>query len=154
MVSKCELRQSLGWFNRDTISGAYKCSDSPTEIRPQSLIGKKKKYSNKAHLVLQCTVYTMIVSSLRIIHAQSPLLTIGRTVLKESDDLDLIGVTFEYKMKQLRRFPLQLLKGLDQGPEVSNYWVGNGNSRRWNTLKSGSSTCFSAICTGSILIAM
>ena len=27
-----------GWFNRDTISGAYKCSDSPTETRPQSLI--------------------------------------------------------------------------------------------------------------------
>ena len=39
MVITCELRQTPGWFNRDMISGAYKCSDSPTEIRPQSLIG-------------------------------------------------------------------------------------------------------------------
>ena len=39
MVITCELRLAPGWFNRDTISGAYKCSDSPTEIRPQSLLG-------------------------------------------------------------------------------------------------------------------
>ena len=38
MVITCELRYTPGWFNRDTISGAYKCSDSPTVIRPQSLI--------------------------------------------------------------------------------------------------------------------
>ena len=35
----CELRQTPGRFNRDTISGAYTCSGSPTEICPQSLIG-------------------------------------------------------------------------------------------------------------------
>ena len=39
MVITCELRQTPGWFNWDTISGAYKCSHSPPEIRPQSLIG-------------------------------------------------------------------------------------------------------------------
>ena len=31
-------------------------------------------------------------------HLQSPALTIGRTVLKESDDLVILGVTFDYKM--------------------------------------------------------
>ena len=31
-------------------------------------------------------------------HPQSPLLTIGRTVLKESDDLVLLLVTFDSKM--------------------------------------------------------
>ena len=31
-------------------------------------------------------------------HPQSPGLTIGRTVLKESDDLDIIGVTFDPNM--------------------------------------------------------
>ena len=31
-------------------------------------------------------------------HPQSPPLTIGRTVLKESDDLVIMGVTFDYKM--------------------------------------------------------
>ena len=46
MVITCELRQTSGWFNRDTISGAYKCSDSPTENRPQSLIGIYYNYFN------------------------------------------------------------------------------------------------------------
>ena len=31
-------------------------------------------------------------------HPQSPPLTIGLTVLKESDDLDILGVTFDSKM--------------------------------------------------------
>ena len=31
-------------------------------------------------------------------HHQSPPLTIGGTVLKESDDLDILGVTFDSKM--------------------------------------------------------
>ena len=31
-------------------------------------------------------------------HPQSPLLTIGGTVLKESDDLIILGVTFDSKM--------------------------------------------------------
>ena len=44
MVITCELRQTPGWFNQDTISGAYKCSDSLTEIRLQSLIGYEWLY--------------------------------------------------------------------------------------------------------------
>ena len=31
-------------------------------------------------------------------HPQSPPLTVGRTVLKESVDLDVLGVTFDLKM--------------------------------------------------------
>ena len=41
---------------------------------------------------------TVIFSWTRTIHPQSPTLAIGRTVLKESDDLVKLGVTFHYKM--------------------------------------------------------
>ena len=41
---------------------------------------------------------TMIVSRSRTMHPQSPPLTIGRTVLKESDDLVVLGVAFDSKM--------------------------------------------------------
>ena len=41
---------------------------------------------------------TMIVSRSRTMHPQSPPLTIGGTVLKESDDLVLLGMTFDSKM--------------------------------------------------------
>ena len=41
---------------------------------------------------------TMIVSRPRTMHPQSPPLTIGGTVLKESDDLVIFGVTFDKKM--------------------------------------------------------
>ena len=41
---------------------------------------------------------TMIVSRSRIMHPQSPPLTIDGTVLKESDDLDILGVTFDSKL--------------------------------------------------------
>ena len=41
---------------------------------------------------------TMIVSRFRIMHPQSPPLTIGGTILKESDDLVILGVTFDSKM--------------------------------------------------------
>ena len=39
-----------------------------------------------------------MVSSLRAMHPQSPPLTIGGTVLKESDDLVILGVTFDSKI--------------------------------------------------------
>ena len=41
---------------------------------------------------------TMIVSRSRTMHPQSPTLTIGGTVLKESDDLVILGVAFDSKM--------------------------------------------------------
>ena len=40
---------------------------------------------------------TMIVSRSCTLHPQSPALTIGGTVLKESDDLVILGVTFDSK---------------------------------------------------------
>ena len=40
---------------------------------------------------------TMIISRSRTMHPQSPSLTIGGTVLKESDDLVILGVTFDSK---------------------------------------------------------
>ena len=47
---------------------------------------------------------TMIVSRSHTIHSQSPLLIIGGTVLKESHDLVMLGVTFDSKIfeKHLR----------------------------------------------------
>ena len=41
---------------------------------------------------------TIIVSRSRIMDPLSPILTIGTTVLKESDDLVILGVTFDSKM--------------------------------------------------------
>ena len=41
---------------------------------------------------------TIIISRSRIMHPNSPPLTIGGTVLKESDDLVLLGLTFDSKM--------------------------------------------------------
>ena len=41
---------------------------------------------------------TMIVSRSRTIYPKSPALTIGGTMLKESDDLVILGVTFDSKM--------------------------------------------------------
>ena len=38
---------------------------------------------------------TMIVSMTRTMHPHSPPLTIGGTVLKESDDLVILGITFD-----------------------------------------------------------
>ena len=41
---------------------------------------------------------TMIVSRSSIMHPQSPPLTIDGTGLKESVDLDILGVTFDSKL--------------------------------------------------------
>ena len=41
---------------------------------------------------------TIIVSRSRTMHPQPPRLTIDGTVLKESDDLDILGVTFNSKL--------------------------------------------------------
>ena len=49
---------------------------------------------------------TMIVSRSCTVHPQSPPLTIGGTVLKESNDLVILGVIFDSKMtfeKNLRK---------------------------------------------------
>ena len=41
---------------------------------------------------------TILVSKSRTMHPPSPPLTIGRTVLKESDDLVILRVTFDSKL--------------------------------------------------------
>ena len=41
---------------------------------------------------------TMVVCRSRTMHPQSPPLTTGRSVLKESDEFDIFGVTFNCKM--------------------------------------------------------
>ena len=41
---------------------------------------------------------TKIASRSRTMHPQSPALTIGGTVMKESDDLVILGVTIDSKM--------------------------------------------------------
>ena len=41
---------------------------------------------------------TIVVSRSRTMHPKSPPLTIGGTVLKESDDLFILGVTFDFKL--------------------------------------------------------
>ena len=43
-------------------------------------------------------VKTMIVSTSRTMHPQPPTLTIDSTVLKESEDLYILGVTFDSKL--------------------------------------------------------
>ena len=59
-------------------------------------------------------IKAMIVSKSRTMHPQSPALTIGGTVLKESDDL-ILGVTFDSKMtfeKHLRSVSGAVSQGL------------------------------------------
>ena len=58
---------------------------------------------------------TMIVSRSRTMHPLSPPLTIGRIVLKESDDLVIFGVTFDSKLtfeKYLRLVSTAASQGL------------------------------------------
>ena len=58
---------------------------------------------------------TMIVFRSRTMRPQSPPLNIGGTVLKESDDLVILGVTFDPKMtfeSIFALFPEQRLNGL------------------------------------------
>ena len=44
---------------------------------------------------------TIIVSRSCTMHPQSAPITIGRTVLKESDDLVVLGVIFDFKLSDL-----------------------------------------------------
>ena len=62
---------------------------------------------------------TMIVSRPRTVHLQLTSLTLDGTVLNESADLVILGVTFDAKMtfeKHLRSFPVLQLRGLVSSP--------------------------------------
>ena len=72
-----------------------------------AVLGSGKKDDAMWH-VPQCDLWwmklnasktkTMIISRSRTMHPKSPPLIIGGTVLKESDDLVILGVTFDFKM--------------------------------------------------------
>ena len=47
---------------------------------------------------VECKTKTMIVSRLSTMHPLSPLLTLRGTVLKESEDLVILGLTFDSKL--------------------------------------------------------
>ena len=62
-------------------------------------LGKDSEWCDHWRMKLNASkTKTMIVSRSRTMHLQSPPLTIGETVLKESDDLVILGVTFDSKM--------------------------------------------------------
>ena len=62
-------------------------------------LGRVSKWCDRWGIKLNATkTKTMIVSRSRTVHSQSPPLTIGGTVLKESNDLVILGVTFDSKM--------------------------------------------------------
>ena len=71
-------------------------------LQYQSLIrdlGRVSEWCDLWGMKLNATkTKTMIVSRSRTMHPQSPPLTILGTVLKESDDLIILGVTFDSKM--------------------------------------------------------
>ena len=63
------------------------------------LLGKVSEWCDLCGIKLNTSkTKTMIVSRSRTMHPQSPALTIGGTVLKESDDLVILGETFHSKM--------------------------------------------------------
>ena len=69
---------------------------------------------------------TMIVSGSCTIDLQSPPLTVGGSVLKESVDLDILGVTFDSMMtfeKHLHSLPEQLLIGYVSCGSSAEYFM-------------------------------
>ena len=62
-------------------------------------LGRVSEWCDLLGIKLNATkTKTMIVSRFRTMHPQSPPLTMGETVLKESGDLVILGVTFDSKM--------------------------------------------------------
>ena len=62
-------------------------------------LGRVREWCNLWGIKLSASkTKNMIFSMSRTMHPQSPPLTIGGTVLKESDDLDILGVTFDSRM--------------------------------------------------------
>ena len=63
-----------------------------------TLIGRDSEWCDQGMKLNASKTKTMIVSRSYTMHPQSPQLTICRTVLKECDDLVMLGVTFDCKM--------------------------------------------------------
>ena len=89
---------------------------------------------------------TVIVSRSRTMHPQSPPLTIDGSVLKESDNLDILGVIFDSKLtfgSIFARSPEQLPKDLVSSGSRGGYSTTNCSSgdafgvlfsQFWNTV--------------------
>ena len=68
-------------------------------------LGRVSNWCNLCGIKLNASkTKIMIVSRPRTMHPQSPPLTIGGTVLKESDDLVILGVTVDSKQTLRRTF--------------------------------------------------
>ena len=61
-------------------------------------LGRVSEWCDLWGMKLKASKTKTIVSRPRTMYPQSPPLTIGGTVLKESDDLVILGVTFDSKM--------------------------------------------------------
>ena len=78
-------------------------------------LGRVSEWCDLQGMKLNATkTKTMIVYRAHTMHLLSPPLTIGRTVLKEYDDLVILGVTFDSKMSFsiFAQFPEQYLQDL------------------------------------------
>ena len=113
------LENKLIGYADDSTLMAVVSNSSVRFAVPESLIrdlGRVSEWCDLWRMKLNASNNTtMIVSRSRTMHPQSPPLTIGGTVLKESDDHVIFGVTFDSKMtfeKHLRSVPDQLLKDL------------------------------------------
>ena len=95
---------------------------------------------------------TMIVSRLQTMHPHSPPLTISGTVLKVSDDLAILGVTFDSKMTfekylcSVSRAASQILGILRKSWRVFHDRSLLGNCFRGFVLRRGSFTLCKAVC--------
>ena len=96
------LENKLIGYADDSILMAVVPSPGVRVTVAESLIrhlGRVRKWCDLSGMKLNASkTKIIIVSRLRTMHPQSPPITIGGTVLKESDDLVILGVTFDSKM--------------------------------------------------------
>ena len=77
-------------------SPGVRVTEAKSQIRN---LGRVSEWCDLLRMKLNATkTKTRIVSRSCTMHPQSPPLTIDGTVLKESDDLVILGVTFDSKM--------------------------------------------------------
>ena len=96
------LENNLIWYANDSTLMAVVPAAGVTVAVAESLIrdlSRVSKWCDLWGMIFNASkTKSMIVSRSRTMHPQSPSLTIGRTVLMESDDLVTLGVTFDSKM--------------------------------------------------------
>ena len=96
------LENKLVGFADDTNLMAVVPSTGVRVVVAESLIrdlGRVSEWCDLCGMKLNASMTkTMMVSRFRTMHPQSPPLTISGTVMKDSDDLVILGVTFDSKM--------------------------------------------------------